>query len=232
MYKQAKTKNCLKSGKGFTLAEVLVTLAIIGVVAALTIPSLIQSTKNAATVTGVKKVYSVLSQAYNSFIADDTTMDTVWAGNAQDANILNQFCSKLNCIKNCGTGTGCFPDINYKTLAGNDSFNMNTAGFGTAILADGTSLYIEDETAGCTNDYSDGIGAASPFYYECGGIVVDINGFKAPNQFGRDAFLFHVTRTGIFPYGSNNDSYSNTCVTSDLGYGCAYKILTEGAINY
>ena len=46
--------------KGFTLAEVLITLGIIGVVAALTLPSLIQNYKEKATVTAVKESYSIL----------------------------------------------------------------------------------------------------------------------------------------------------------------------------
>ena len=42
----------------FTLAEVLVTLGIIGVVAAMTLPALVQNYKEKATVTQLKKVYS------------------------------------------------------------------------------------------------------------------------------------------------------------------------------
>ena len=49
--------------KGFTLAEVLITLAIIGVVAALTIPSVIVKTQQQEFKTAAKKAYSVLSQA-------------------------------------------------------------------------------------------------------------------------------------------------------------------------
>ena len=49
--------------KGFTLAEVLITLAIIGVVAALTIPSVIVKTQQQEFKTGAKKAISVLSQA-------------------------------------------------------------------------------------------------------------------------------------------------------------------------
>lgn len=48
---------------GFTLAEVLITLGIIGVVAALTLPTLIQANKNAEVEAKLKKVYSVMNQA-------------------------------------------------------------------------------------------------------------------------------------------------------------------------
>lgn len=49
---------------GFTLAEVLITLGIIGVVAAMTMPSLIASHKEKETVSKLKKVYSTLSNAF------------------------------------------------------------------------------------------------------------------------------------------------------------------------
>ena len=50
---------------GFTLAEVLITLVIIGVVAALTIPNLLQKYQEQATVKKVQKFYSTLSNAYS-----------------------------------------------------------------------------------------------------------------------------------------------------------------------
>ena len=49
--------------KGFTLAEVLITLGIIGVVAALTLPTLIQTNKNKEIETKLKKIYSIMNQA-------------------------------------------------------------------------------------------------------------------------------------------------------------------------
>ena len=50
--------------KAFTLAEVLITLGVIGVVAAMTLPSLIQKHNEKVIVTQLKKVYSTFSQAY------------------------------------------------------------------------------------------------------------------------------------------------------------------------
>ena len=50
--------------KGFTLAEVLITLGIIGIVAALTIPTLISKYQERVTITRLKESYSMLAQAY------------------------------------------------------------------------------------------------------------------------------------------------------------------------
>ena len=55
----------------FTLAEVLITLGIIGVVAALTLPSVIAKYQDKVTVTKVKKAYAMFSQAYLSAINDN-----------------------------------------------------------------------------------------------------------------------------------------------------------------
>ncbi len=61
--------------KGFTLAEVLITLGIIGVVAAMTLPTLITKYKEQETVTRVKKFYSVFSQAYTMAVLDNGTIN-------------------------------------------------------------------------------------------------------------------------------------------------------------
>ena len=54
-----------KKFKAFTLAEVLITLGIIGVVAALTLPTLIQNHQKQVYVTQLKKAYSTINNAYN-----------------------------------------------------------------------------------------------------------------------------------------------------------------------
>ena len=52
-----------KSKKGFTLAEVLITLGIIGIVAALTLPSLVSNYRKKVTAAKLKQTYSILSNA-------------------------------------------------------------------------------------------------------------------------------------------------------------------------
>ncbi len=55
----------------FTLAEVLITLGIIGVVAAMTIPTLMNNTGNQALVTGFKQNYAILQQAATQVIYEN-----------------------------------------------------------------------------------------------------------------------------------------------------------------
>ncbi len=87
------------SKKGFTLAEVLVTLAIIGVVAALTIPTLIQSTNSSKYQTSLKKALSVLNQALTTAVAQEG----VDASSATDSTLLRTtFTPYLNVIATQG----------------------------------------------------------------------------------------------------------------------------------
>ena len=66
-----KGKIFMKNTRGFTLAEVLVTLAVIGVVAALTIPTLMSSSNEKQAKTAVKKATSILNQALTMSIAEE-----------------------------------------------------------------------------------------------------------------------------------------------------------------
>ncbi|MFA6989692.1 MAG: type II secretion system protein, partial [Candidatus Gastranaerophilaceae bacterium] len=61
----------IKFKDGFTLAEVLITLAIIGVVAAMSIPGLINSTNKMENVVALKKAFSTLSSAYHMLATDN-----------------------------------------------------------------------------------------------------------------------------------------------------------------
>ena len=56
---------------GFTLAEVLVTLGIIGVVSAMTIPSLVKNYQRQVYVTQLRKVYNEVGQAVQTFMTDN-----------------------------------------------------------------------------------------------------------------------------------------------------------------
>jgi prepilin-type N-terminal cleavage/methylation domain-containing protein len=70
----------------FTLAEVLITIAIVGVVAAITIPTLIQNAKEKSTVTRVKETYSILSQAYKHAEEEYGTPENWYTGNGNMSN--------------------------------------------------------------------------------------------------------------------------------------------------
>ena len=100
------------SKKGFTLAEVLVTLTIIGVVAALTIPTLIQDTNKDKYKVDIKKTTSVLNQALMTTSIDGAAIPTTGETGPDLVSLLSPY---LNTLK------------------------INTAG-DTMWLADGTKI--------------------------------------------------------------------------------------------
>ena len=61
--------------KAFTLAEVLITLGIIGIVAAMTLPALVGKYQKKVTVERLKKVYTVLSQAVLMSVKDHEAIE-------------------------------------------------------------------------------------------------------------------------------------------------------------
>ena len=136
---------------GFTLAEVLVTLAVIGVIAALTIPGLIEKGTKKQLAARAKTAFSLMSSATNMLIADNggNLTGNCFVGDQQHEQGLNCYVNKLNVIKNCGTGTGCFPDVTYKKLNGTDYYNINrNTNRGKVILNNGMSVFFQDNYTG------------------------------------------------------------------------------------
>lgn len=211
----------------FTLAEVLITLGIIGVVAAMTMPSLIQNYQEKATVTKLKKCYSLVSQAYVSILNDEGGSDTLQAGD--DLEMMEKFGKYLKYQKTCGRNKGCFPNVTYKSVTGNgySKWEDNTTDRSRAILTDGT-LIMFNKSAMWGYEGND-------LYAQ---IYVDINGFKGPNQLGRDFFYFYINPEKIVPAGAkaleekNEDlKFTKNCIQQN-GYACAAWVIYNENMDY
>ena len=209
----------LKGFKGFTLAEVLITLVIIGVIAAMTIPTLINKTNNQEYVSRLKKAYSTMAQATNRIIAEEGNPRADIGGWAtSDENVYNLYKKYLNNTKECGEGgSGCFAGT-YKRLNGTSG---SYEGQYALVLSDGTEIRFGGPSSDCSSS-SDGS------WNYCLKMLVDINGAKKPNFVGKDAFIFILKEDGLAPIGCDTDR----CSKSYNGWGCACKVLREGAINY
>jgi len=235
--------------KAFTLAEVLITLAIIGVVAAITIPGIVANHQKTALETQFAKSYRTFQTAVNLAIAEHGGIETWdWQEKYTDAQ-ENEFVQKyflpyLNVAKFCPAGQNayeCFPDTYYKYINGNLSiFNYAAvADLPKALLADGSSVRFFFQSNCMANKD------------RCMSITVDTNGFKKPNVFGRDFFWFNFyPQTGEFlPEGVNRNatydeesgSYTkftpeevlSTCHENGNGSNCAARIVSEGfKMNY
>ena len=210
----------------FTLAEVLITLGIIGVVAAMTMPSLIQNYQEKATVTKLKKCYSLVSQAYVSILNDEGGSDTLQAGD--DLEMMEKFGKYLKYQKTCGRNKGCFPNVTYKSVTGNgyNKWEDDTTYRSRAILTDGTLIMFNLNALRNNSDN---------FYAQ---IYVDINGFKGPNQLGRDFFYFYISPEKIVPGGAKvletifpDQKFDENCIQQN-GYACAAWVIYNENMDY
>ena len=181
------SKNAFRNA--FTLAEVLITLAIIGVVAAMTMPTLINNTNSAQFKTAYKKALSVLNQAvvmnialYDYDLAGTAKCEGADCGDTKDANgdvvkgtssLYNMFASRTNYAGKVGDASDYVIDL---TSTGDLDSDIATAiGSKTAAdfivwsALDNTGFAYLKDAAACTE--------TAP----CFGFI-DANGVKGPNK--------------------------------------------------
>lgn len=210
-------RRILPKKKAFTLAEVLITLTIIGVVAALTVPSLVKNFQETQFKNSFKKIYSDFSQASKLMVVEnggDLVNYFAGLGNSPP----ERYCSYLKCVKICKQGTlnpkgNCWHVDNsfYKLVGTGDSMSMNSG----VILNNGALVGFYNDDVTCAKP-ENGINI-------CNSIFVDVNGWKGPNTWGKDIFAFYTTGNGVHTgYGT---SWNGTCLRTTHGYGCARNIL-------
>ena len=273
----ARSVSRLHQRVAFTLAEVLITLGIIGVVASLTLPPLIQKHQKQVWVNQLKKSVSTLENGFKMMMADAETDDLLntefWqklqelAGGFRDftyscvepevnfdANdkILKKYFKILSFgdtknILSCSMVTR--EDVNldeiesedeasaYKILDPRNIFWLICLEARKIQMVDGTTVGLEGWAfAEKINDYNN--------EDIVGKISIDVNGKnKGPNQWGRDTFLFVISRKGVLlPYYSSDWTMSGRKLCGDIetgdlsgayGVGCAKRIIEDGwKMNY
>ena len=227
----------------FTLSETLITLAIIGIVAAMTTPALINKFKERVTVTKLKKFYSVLSQSYLYAVQEygevstwgitgrdegstDEEVDSYTAENAvfirdrlfENAKVLKK-CNNSKKMSECG-----MPErIYYIDGSSSDKAMTQTA---SLRLADGGAVLV----MACDEGDERGSGALSEVYAL---IYIDINGAKEPNTHSKDYFTFYLTNQNIIPEGTQDETryvFEEDC--SSIGRGCTAWVIFNDNMDY
>lgn len=207
--------------KAFTLTEVLITLGIIGVIAAITIPALLNNIQNSQNITALKKFYSDISNATATIKEQNGgTMKQTAELNATYANVMKP-------IKICTSGTSqgnCWHinAVSWYTLNGNVTGAGATINQGF-ILNNGMLVNIPEQIhfPNC-NGSNASLGVANND--GCGWIIVDVNGFNKPNTIGKDIFYFQLLEDRIEPMGGMNSTiWALNC--SSAGFGCAAQYL-------
>lgn len=208
----------IKMKKAFTLSEVMLVLSVIGVIAALTIPGIVQNLNDRHLKVQLKKSYSELSSVAN-MIKDENDGSFVGAFSSI-TDFRDKFAQKMSVSKKCDYSPGnCWytnGDGSWKYYDNNPVTGL-TIGNGL-ILSNGTLLnfLILDSSCNANNYLKSSIA--------CGWIISDVNGFKQPNTVGKDIFYFYVTKDKFIPWGGP-DSLSSVC--SIPGYYCTASKLAE-----
>ena len=209
----------------FTLAEVLITLGIIGVVAAMTIPTLITNYQKKQTVTKLQKAISIVNQAYR------LAYDDVGELSINDAFLISgkdyfdkYWAPYIKVLTYCDTPQKCgYKDNNFYRYPGTISgYNVVTT-----------------ERNGITFFTADGflynVRVAEGEETKSGKIFVDINGSTKPNVFGIDVFLLNRKvedeKGGVVvPLCSDKttEEVKGNCTTTGLRTCCAEMIKRAG----
>ena len=200
------TFNSKASGGGLTLAEVLVTLGIIGVVAAMTLPVLTANYKKTVLVTQLKKEINTLSNNFKKIMADEQIYKL------SDTSIFD--------------GSGSINADAYKNY-----FNANYADenskFGEYISStfsrdingrEVKGMYFNDGSCfAFTDDYEAEIVNGGGYIDMSNSILVDVNCDKKPNRIGMDIFLVDYDDTGVHHnYFAGGDTASIDSACSQL----------------
>jgi len=201
----------------FTLAEVLITLLIIGIVASLAIPALIADTQQAEYITAWKKAYGIISQAQLNMIRDYGSVSEVFSNiyytTEGGNNFMNGWLPYLSVIKKCIPGRiisdGCQTE-NFKTLDGNTILYYNIQPYTSGIVLN----------AGTFIGFYPGICSGS--LCSDSNLFIDINGSKEPNVMGKDVFrMSYLPQKGRFIPGIGGSDCTGA------GWNCGAYYLTQ-----
>ena len=212
----------------FTLAEVLITLGIIGIVAAMTIPNLITTHQQKVTSAKLRKAVSTLNQAIKMSESENGEMET-WDKSLSYEDFINKyFRPYIKISMTCYPMTKCgYPNEShhFKTLDGRSDWGYTNANYG------GRTPFID----------MDGILYAFSFFlqgseYQVGEndkiIIIDVNASQPPNTFGKDVFfLYRIEEAdSIVPYGADlpQETIMQNCSKTGPGNYCAALIKQNG----
>lgn len=237
---------------GFTLAEILITIAIIGVVSALTIPSIIQKYEMKQTVIKLKKINNIMDNAIKMAIIENGYVDS-WGltqsavNSVEDEDVILQsnqgldvFIDKIiphvKIIKRCKFTEKACKTWEPKNIAGKVYTEDTYAE--RLVFVDGIVLgHFFINSVNCSIK----LGNAKNLQHGCGSFKIDLNGSKKPNTYGKDIFEFFITKEGIVPAGdtgfNKNSPYSfnSGCVNNAApmnGVDCTAWVIRNENVDY
>ena len=220
--------------KGFTLVEVLITLSIVGIISALTIPSLILNIQKKYWANALSVKISDFENAIKNMMIEENTNDMFDTVFYDFTATSEAFLEKIKCLESFDKPGGRLQDyydgklfkINKEKawlVETPASYNLKNGGKIYFTVNHDTPYYKHSEE----DSLKKGTFRSNPI-----DIFIDVNGKALPNTLGRDIFCFVVDENGkLHAYGSkehasfsleNEDSYwEKACSDSDKGDGLA-----------
>lgn len=216
---------------GFTLAEVLIVIGVIGIVAAFVLPSMLNKTNDYEYKGRFKKSYADLSLATQQFMGANGTNSLNNMLTSSDS-MKEAYKPFLTISKECDEGSSagvCWHRQNNWHSYDNNLTNANVNNKAAVILNTGALVEFVWTSANCT----DTCGTVN----RCGWLEVDINGFQLPNKIGKDIFLLNLQADKLTPGGIAGDCDYNNCGSTIsagafAGSGCAYWIVSGHDYDY
>lgn len=159
--------------KAFTLAEVLITLGIIGIVAAITIPSLITKYQQRETVPKLKDTYSIIANAVRLSEEENGDLESWDISNSREGfdNYIAPYLKISSKKLNGGTISYLYPDGKRKEVL----LSVIASGGYSYFLLSGVQLFVPSGIKGRID------------------FLIDLNVYnRRPNQMGRDAFYLMI----------------------------------------
>ena len=216
---------------GFTLAEVLITLGIIGIVAAMTMPVLTEKVNHIISVNRLKRMYPSLSQAMLFTLDKDGDYSSLGIVDQDTSSIENWYKNslkpQLKITKECIDSSGCWAKTTKALNGGTPKWHRPGIGLGyNVMIASTIDGYTIDIDGYAKNDTTFGVNMKNDYV----AVYVDINGLKNPNVIGKDIFVFVFGEKGFIPAGRDkSDAEVNAdCSSSGTGYFCFEKIMRNG----
>lgn len=217
--------------KAFTLAEVLITLGVIGIVAAMTIPTIAAKIDHVQKISLLKKSHSAISQAFK-LSSNDYGDYASWDKTLPVQDFLMRYISpymKITLLCPSATKCGYTKNDPWTRYSGNNSYTgFNYMGRVPFFSVDGI-LYSISLNGSTT--------APDPYvqydydYIGKNAIFIDVNGSSLPNRFGNDVFVLVRNKDdSIMPLGYNlsNDQINNDCRKQGQCLYCAEKLRRNG----
>ncbi len=177
--------------KAFTLTELLVALGIVGAIAALSIPSLMNSIN--------KKIYATQLKSFVGSV-QQLAVDQMLTNKTKDLE-LTDFKSTgiltaggFDVAKSCtaAASTDCLKTTAYKTIDDPSNANKYRVTYDSVKLKNGAVVMYRYYASGTK------INAGTPKEdYSIGEFLIDLNGDEAPNIYGRDFFSFYISKRGV-----------------------------------